>query len=120
MSASRRPWPKRRRIESPGPDPAVKAWLRALHAAAQAFGVSPVVIAGAPFGPHGGKAARARDFAIYLLSVEGNFGLAAAGRIVGISKQGVQKVVRRVELMRDDPALDGRVSEAETIMRGAA
>jgi transcriptional regulator with XRE-family HTH domain len=58
------------------------------------------------------QAALARHVAVYIIQTEYCVTLATIGGVVGVTKQAVSKLLRRVEDLRDDPEFDALLNRA--------
>lgn len=66
------------------------------------------------------KAARVRELAVYCAVTELNISGAAMARAIGLTKQAVSCMLRRVEDSRDDPTVDAMIEDAAKLISGRA
>ncbi len=95
-----------------------------LAAYAQAVGASPeAVLASDPRlrangDPAWGEAARLRALAVYSTSIEFDLRGARLAAAIGLTRQAVSLILRRVEDMRDDPDIDALIERAGRMLSG--
>lgn len=97
-----------------------------LVTAAHALGLDPEVVTASDPGrratndPVWARCAHARALAVYCMGMEHGLGPSALGRAAGVTKQAVSIMLKRVEDLRDDPAVDALVEKAGRLISGRA